>query len=207
MTQNTVFENPQAEQFARTVTRHAQREVGTIPGHMLGHRGTPSHTNSSQDKGMPCLYEIGDDGEATGVVKPFCSESCRQKALSTTTGNWSLGTSGLNSFGYTPQCECCGCSITEVKELTPLQIELSLKLRTPKPSDIDQLYQARNRLVDELKSKGSVSLTDLAKLDRLGRFRIADECWAICSMPVRLALLDDVHHQVRSAALIKSTGH
>ncbi|ABD72143.1 hypothetical protein Rfer_4457 (plasmid) [Rhodoferax ferrireducens T118] len=87
-------------------------------------------------------------------------------------------------------------------DLTPRQIEAGMKPRCPKPGEVERLYAARDRFVAALKEKGSIELNDLEKLDRMGRFKVAEECWGILSAEARQALLDDAHHQVRACAAI-----
>lgn len=91
-----------------------------------------------------------------------------------------------------------------VKDFTPRQLEEAMSPRCPKPGEVELLYKVRNRFVEGLKESGSISIDDLANLDRLGRFKVADECWSICTEGARNALIDDPHHQVRSTASMAS---
>ncbi len=87
-------------------------------------------------------------------------------------------------------------------ELAPRQIEASMKSRCPKPGEAERLYAARDRFVAALKESGGIELSDLEKLDRMGRCQVAGECWEILSAGARQSLLDDAHHQVRACAAI-----
>lgn len=91
------------------------------------------------------------------------------------------------------------------QEHTPRQLEEAMRPGCPKSGEVERLYQARIRFVERLKAIGAVTLDDLGKLDRLGRFQVANECWAICSDDARKALLEDSHHQVKSTASISQS--
>lgn len=84
--------------------------------------------------------------------------------------------------------------------LTPRQIEESLKKRCPVPSQVQLLYATRDSFVDQLALRGLATASDLADLDRLGRFKLASNHWRICDPEARRALREDAHHQVRSCA-------
>lgn len=88
------------------------------------------------------------------------------------------------------------------KEQTPREVADAIKPRNAKPIEVEWLYIVRNRFVDALKSRGSVGMNDLNDLDRLGRFKVANECWSICTEDARNALLADSHPHVRSTALL-----
>ena len=77
-------------------------------------------------------------------------------------------------------------------------------VRTLVPIPHWRVYAARDTFVAALKERGNIEPSDLSNLDRLGRFKVADECWDISSIDTRQALLDDPHHQVRSAAVISN---
>lgn len=85
---------------------------------------------------------------------------------------------------------------------TPREIELEMKPRCHSPMEAQALMDAREAFVSNLVQVGRVSPEDLMRLDRLGRFKVADECWAICDEQARDYLLNDAHHQVRAAALL-----
>ena len=89
--------------------------------------------------------------------------------------------------------------------MTPKAIESLMKPRCPNPGQVEALYEARNRFVKALQDKGAVTSFDLANLDRLGRAKVADVLWSICTHEAREALLTDPHHQVRSIASISNT--
>jgi len=67
-----------------------------------------------------------------------------------------------------------------------------------------ELMDARNRFVESLASRERVESSDLRQLDRLGRFRVADELWHLCPSEVRDELRQDAHHHVRAAAQLNS---
>lgn len=78
-------------------------------------------------------------------------------------------------------------------------------MNTPKNrsrQELEAFYAERDFAVSELVIQGRINASDLAKLERLGRFKIADEHWAICDASARKALLNDAHHFVRSCAAI-----
>ena len=62
----------------------------------------------------------------------------------------------------------------------------------------------RNELIQAMVESGSIKLGDLVALDRLGRFPVASEHWALCDKTARDSLLSDQHPHVRSCALISS---
>lgn len=85
---------------------------------------------------------------------------------------------------------------------TPREIEAAMKPRCYTPSQAQELMDARDRFADLLASRGRVDSSDLKKLDRLGRFKVADELWHLCPSQVREELRQDAHHHVRAAALL-----
>jgi hypothetical protein len=86
--------------------------------------------------------------------------------------------------------------------ITPFGIEKTLNSGPRNESLIADLYAARESVVQSLKEKGVVTVQDLSELDRLGRSQVADELWEISTKEVKLALLSDDHHQVRSVSKI-----
>lgn len=86
--------------------------------------------------------------------------------------------------------------------INPREIEASLKARCPVASQVELLYATRDAFVDQLAIRGLATASDLAQLDRLGRFKVASKHWGICDPGARAALREDVHHQVRSCAAL-----
>lgn len=72
------------------------------------------------------------------------------------------------------------------------------------PDMVQELYARRDGEFDALATKGTINPSDLLRIDRLGRFRVACELWGKCSCDARAALFNDNHPYVRSAALIAS---
>lgn len=72
----------------------------------------------------------------------------------------------------------------------------------PSPEQIAILYAERDAAIMRLAAKGTVDTSDLTALDRLGRFRVVVELWAVCTEAARAALLADQHPHVRSAACL-----
>jgi len=87
---------------------------------------------------------------------------------------------------------------------TPAEIENDFKARGRRPSavEVECLYAVRDEWVGRLATQGAIEVDDLEKLDRLGRFRVADELWGKCSAAAQSRLLDDPHHFVRSVAFL-----
>lgn len=65
---------------------------------------------------------------------------------------------------------------------------------------VEQLYALRAEEVLQLASRDSIEVQDLLALDRGARFMVAESHFDACSVDARYALLNDVHHWVRSAA-------
>lgn len=87
---------------------------------------------------------------------------------------------------------------------TPREIEAAMKSRCYTRMQAQELMDARNRFVESLASRGRVESSDLKQLDRLGRFRVANELWHLCPCEVRDELRQDAHHHVRAAAQLNS---
>lgn len=68
----------------------------------------------------------------------------------------------------------------------------------------EQLYALRDSEVRFLAAKPSISVRDLAPLDRGARFRVATELFPACDVDAKHALLHDEHAHVRSAASLSS---
>lgn len=81
-------------------------------------------------------------------------------------------------------------------------IEKSFKTQRPGNAELEAFYERRDSEVQALSEKGSVSAEDLLKLDRLGRFKVANELWAKCDDGARDSLRNDEHHSVRSTAVL-----
>ena len=117
-----------------------------------------------------------------------------------------LGEEGDHTFASRDDAAHAERSIVERLRLqvgpTPRELESEFEPRRYTTEQIERLYEVRNAYVASLKIIGYVTIADLHRLDRLGRFRVADECWFICSPQAREALLADQHPHVRSAAVI-----
>ena len=70
-------------------------------------------------------------------------------------------------------------------------VELALRLLTPHLKSATAIYAIRDLAIARLTEKGAVEVADLQTLDRVGRFRVADELWAQCTPTAREALLHD----------------
>ena len=68
----------------------------------------------------------------------------------------------------------------------------------------EQLYALRDSEVRLLAAKPSISVRDLAPLDRGARFRVATELFSACDVDAKHALVHDEHAHVRSAASLSS---
>lgn len=75
----------------------------------------------------------------------------------------------------------------------------------PSPAEIEVIYAERNRIIGILREQPVIAPADLKPLDRSGRFTVAAELWDQCNQKTRDMLLADVHHFVRSAALLSDT--
>lgn len=85
---------------------------------------------------------------------------------------------------------------------TPRQLEAAMPFGCSTPEQLQRLYTVRKECIDDLKKVGYVTLSDLERLDRIGRFQVANDCWHLCTQKARKALLEDQHHQVRSTAAL-----
>lgn len=75
----------------------------------------------------------------------------------------------------------------------------------PAPLALEALYAKRAADVFALAEKGIIEAADLESLDRLGRCKVANEHWPICTESARRALRNDPHHFVRSCADLSTT--
>lgn len=82
------------------------------------------------------------------------------------------------------------------------QLEAKFKRHRPNNAELESFYEQRENEVTVLSQKPVVTADDLVSLDRLGRFRVANELWTKCDQAARYALLHDEHHHVRSAAAL-----
>lgn len=67
-------------------------------------------------------------------------------------------------------------------------------------ADIEALYAKREADIAAMAQKGKITVDDVTSLDRLGRFSVAVDHWALCSDGAKMSLLNDQHPHVRSAA-------
>ena len=72
----------------------------------------------------------------------------------------------------------------------------------PSIAEIEAMYAKRDEEIAALGKKETITMADLAGLDRLGRFQLVICLWKKCTSEVRDALANDQHHSVRSAALL-----
>lgn len=72
----------------------------------------------------------------------------------------------------------------------------------PSIAEIEAMYAKRDEDIAALGKKESITMADIAGLDRLGRFQLVICLWKKCTLEVRTALANDPHHSVRSAALL-----
>lgn len=89
----------------------------------------------------------------------------------------------------------------------PSSRELASKYKTKgsMPQAVaEQLYAQRDSEVRLLAAKPSISVRDLAPLDRGARFRVATELFPACDVDAKHALVHDEHAHVRSAASLSS---
>jgi hypothetical protein len=75
-------------------------------------------------------------------------------------------------------------------------------LKYPSVTEIKAIYSSRQASLNSLIAMKCVNAQDLDRLDRGGRFRVADELWDLCSPSAKQALLNDPHPHVRSTARI-----
>lgn len=66
----------------------------------------------------------------------------------------------------------------------------------------DTLHARRAEFIQSFKAAGTIKLSNLSEMDRLGRYEVADECWNLCTPKAKQALLTDSHPHIRSAALM-----
>lgn len=85
---------------------------------------------------------------------------------------------------------------------TLIELEAAFKKCRPSNDQLEAFYAQRDGEVAALGRKPVVRAEDLIPLDRLGRFKVANELWVKCDEEARHALLHDEHHHVRSAALL-----
>lgn len=88
----------------------------------------------------------------------------------------------------------------EWPRLTPRQLEEGVRLY--RQEDIEVLYARRAEFLQRFKAAGTIKLSNLSEMDRLGRYEVANDCWKLCTRRAKQALLTDSHPQVRSAALM-----
>jgi hypothetical protein len=86
--------------------------------------------------------------------------------------------------------------------LTPRQIEDGIRQGYYRQKDIDVLYARRAEFVQNFKTAGTIKLSNVIEMDRLGRADLASDCWNLCTQEAKQALLTDSHSHVRSAALM-----
>jgi hypothetical protein len=75
----------------------------------------------------------------------------------------------------------------------------ALNGRYPTPDEARQLYALRDQDVLDLQRKPTITLADVQSLERLGKFRIANESLDKCDTEAQDALRNDPYHGVRSA--------
>lgn len=90
----------------------------------------------------------------------------------------------------------------EWPRLTPRQLEDGIRQGYYRQQDTDTLYARRAEFIQSFKAAGTIKLSNLGEMDRLGRYEVAYDCWKLCTRRVKQALLTDSHPQVRSAALM-----
>jgi hypothetical protein len=77
----------------------------------------------------------------------------------------------------------------------------SLNGRYPTPHEAKKLYGLRDRDVLDLQRRPTITLADIQTLERLGKFRIANESLDKCNSEAQDALRNDPHHGVRAAVV------
>ena len=73
--------------------------------------------------------------------------------------------------------------------------------RYPSHAEMQGIYAERDADIAAMRQRGVVAPPDLLAVDRLGRCRVANELWGICTQEARQALLEDPHPHVRSCAV------
>lgn len=70
----------------------------------------------------PVIYELDPDtGEATGVVRPFCSDECRNAYIPENLPHVEHGSEDVvTHFGFVPKCEQCGRFVADSRSLVVL---------------------------------------------------------------------------------------
>lgn len=89
---------------------------------------------------------------------------------------------------------------------TPAQMESALSKGPKTAQAIVDLYDKRDEVIAALSKREAIDTPDVASLDRLGRFRVADELWNKCTPAAQAMLKNDSSAGVRSAALIAASG-
>ncbi len=84
--------------------------------------------------------------------------------------------------------------------LTARAVREAYPTRNLPSSVVKVLYAVRRVQVNKLETQPEIGVDELAELDRLGRFRVADELFGKCNPQARHALLNDAHPHVQSAA-------
>jgi hypothetical protein len=74
----------------------------------------------------------------------------------------------------------------------------------PSREEIEDIYRARDEHIAALEQLPVVSIDDVAKLDRLGLCRVANDLWSRCSRELQYHLLNHSHHHIRSCAEISA---
>ena len=76
----------------------------------------------------------------------------------------------------------------------------------PSQEDISAQDAARENVLDQLNQQRTITIEDVQKLDRLGRYQVACDMWNKCDRAAQSALRDDPHPHVRSAANLATKG-
>lgn len=79
------------------------------------------------------------------------------------------------------------------------QYQESLQGRYPTPDQAKELYRLRDLDVLAVQAKPTITLSDIESLERMGKFRIANETFDKCDAEAKEALRNDPHHGVRAA--------
>lgn len=63
---------------------------------------------------FPVIFELEPEtGEATGTVRPFCSNECREAFIPDNLPHVAYGQNSVYEFGFVPKCEQCGAFVEE----------------------------------------------------------------------------------------------
>lgn len=74
---------------------------------------------NTADTLVPVIYDLDPEtGEATGMVRPFCSDECRNAFIPENLPHVAHGREDvILNFGFVPKCEQCGAFVADTDDL------------------------------------------------------------------------------------------